>query len=267
MSNTVSIPILRVFDWLEAHRSGLHNLGRASLIHKSRGTATITSIGNDKHGTFFAVQFASDGGRQNIRPGDPRNVRYWKKAIVSTTLAEKINDYFDAVQARPENIEFRALRRKYDVHGMKFNALDGERKNPDWKFFSFLQKLDNDPDWVPPEKTYSWLTKHQMSGVLAILYDRRFKLASDAWDAAKAAKNWRILRSSRNALQSTEDVWRAPHRFDRVAASAALTSRAAALRDLKRHSEAEATLRKAVAFGEDSEQIKRAWGAFDADHT
>jgi hypothetical protein len=87
---------------------------------------------------------------------------------------------------------------------------------------------------------------------------------NDPWDAAHASSCWRKIRRHADALASTDTVSRHSRDYMGSGVAAALTSRAATLKDLGRLPEAEGTLSKAykVADGQ-VKHIKEVWGVID----
>ena len=188
----------------------------------------------------------------------------FENAEVSAALAKDIEQFFELTMHFPEQQTYKTLKQRYGLQSKRLALLSPQKTNFTWSFFSFLQEFHKDATRIPSDAQIEWLDKLQENAFLGSVFDRKYLVNNDEWAPAKASSYWRKARDAQKALKSTEAAIDDKRLFSPKARAAALTSRAAALKELKQLTAAENCLRWAYKLDGPSEHLKKTWSGYDA---
>jgi hypothetical protein len=253
------VPAFRVYRWLSSAGGDLRKLAQAKVRHKVMGLAIIRTVVEQSPHHNLELQF-QNGQTRAISWKEFRDIRHWEWLVVQPDIAREIEASIADLGRLPEQKEFESLKTRFNVRSPDYIALPSTRSGPVWRLFALFKKIEIERDWLAPPETLDWLEGKQMHGILAELYQRRFTRTRDAWDAARCSRYYRLIDDPKSAVAVTNSIAQQPGSFGAEAVAAALTSRAAALRTLRRYTDSETALRIAYAYGGRSEHIARAWG-------
>jgi hypothetical protein len=255
------------------------NLIAIDVHHSSYGCGRLLSIVHDPLGNVGSLMLRfADGLIRAISPDDFRNGTVTRLELSKDYVEQYHADIRRAEEERHEaqvqEQEWRRqqelqeqersrrvaaeapARRQFEQLKKQYNVSEFKDSSPTSFLYAVLLRMEDRSDLTSDQ--IEQLKSNRLHTVLATYYYRRFKMAANVWELVKACAQLRKADRPDDAIRISDVP---PLMEDADAASALLTTRGGALRDLKCLSEAEACARRAIELNDTKYQPYSLLGA------